>query len=86
MMKGNDIDFVEYFDPYNPEHLAAYDYLSKNGIWPEGFVPSYEQVPMLWLAQITAKMARALVDLTKNDQIIGFGPFTDYENSAKGDE
>lgn len=67
-------DFIDFFDPYNPEHLAAYEYLTKKGVWPVGFVPDYEQVPMMWVSKIQAKICNAMVSLAKNDQIIGFAP------------
>lgn len=66
--------FEEFFDPYNLDHLAAYKHLIETSTWPEGFVPDYELTPYLWLNEINAKMAKALVELGMNGHILGMPP------------
>ena len=62
-----------WFNPYNIEHLKAYEHLSNTGTWPEEFYDSCvpRDIPLSWALIIAGRMASALVDLAKNDQIIG---------------
>ena len=55
----NKENFSNWFDPYNPEHMKAYEHLCKVGSWPFGFSPDGCEMSMLWIAEIQAKMAQA---------------------------
>ena len=62
---------VEFFDPYNIEHLKAYRHLEKTGFWPEGFVSDemMKNCPMLWQAELVAKLARAWLQAAEDEHI-----------------
>lgn len=51
----------EFFDPYNPEHLAAYRHLEKTGAWPEGFLSEdiYLAMHPSWNVELVGLMAQA---------------------------
>ena len=42
------IQVEDWFDIYNPEHLRAYRHLSRNGMWPEGFIPKDVECGRYW--------------------------------------
>lgn len=56
------MDFMDFFDIYNIEHLKAYKHLSKNGTWPEGFIPENCKMSPIWAYQIAEKMSIVYVD------------------------
>jgi hypothetical protein len=49
-------NFIDWFDPFNKEHLRAYQHLNKKGFWPEGFIPDDVELDSLWLMSINHKM------------------------------
>jgi len=52
----------DFFDPYNIEHIKAYEHLKKNGAWPkEFFDKAKEQIheDPHWYLSIQIKMANA---------------------------
>ena len=49
----------EFFDPYDPNHIAAYRYLESTGSWPVGFLPYEIEIGSCWQMEILAKMAEA---------------------------
>ena len=49
----------EFFDPYDPNHIAAYRQLERNGSWPAGFLPDNLEMGSLWHVEIVGKMAQA---------------------------
>lgn len=57
------MDFLDFFDIHNKEHLAAYRHLSVHGAWPVGFLPNNCEMSPIWPYQIAEKMAIAYVDL-----------------------
>lgn len=63
--------FVEFFNPYNFEHLKAFRHLRKTGAWPENFIPDYVEMNGYWLLDIQYEMANTLIDLAFNGKIIG---------------
>ena len=62
---------VDFFDPYNVEHLQAYGHLSAQGTWPKGFIPKNVEVSGLWSVMIACKMADVLVKLGLAGKIEG---------------
>ena len=60
-MKGNQMDIIEFFDPYNMEHVRAYEHLQKTGQWPKGFIPKRTLFPTNWHLLIINKLANAWV-------------------------
>jgi len=66
--------FVDFFDEYNIEHLAAYKYLSDNGYWPKGFIPENCHMPPTWPYQAASKLASAYVKLGMSGQVFGMPP------------
>jgi hypothetical protein len=67
--------FDHWFDPYNPEHMKAYEHLCNNGCWPDGFIPECAEMSTIWIAEIQAKMSQAWLHAMKHGQIIGSAPF-----------
>ena len=68
---------VEFFDPYNVSHLKAYRHHEKTGFWPEGFVSDemMKNCPLLWQAELTAKLARAWLQAAEDGHIFGMPHF-----------
>lgn len=51
---------VEFFDPYDSDHLRAYEHLKKCGLWPEDFIPEdIDCSDTLWQVGLVNKMAEA---------------------------
>lgn len=53
------IQFVDFFDVSNVEHLKAYRYLQVKGYLPEGFVPYGIEMGPLWQVLVANKLANA---------------------------
>lgn len=60
---------VEFFDPYNVEHLKAYRHLEKTGFWPVSFYPENVEWPLIWQAALTAKMTQAWLEAVENGKV-----------------
>ena len=56
------MDLVEYFDPYNIDHIKAYKKLQDTGMWPKGFLPENIYIPAGWDYRIKYKIADAWID------------------------
>lgn len=56
------MNIIEFFDPYNIDHIKAYDYLSKNGTWPDGFLPNDITFNACWSLDLPMKLTRAWVE------------------------
>jgi hypothetical protein len=72
------ISIIDFFDPYNVEHLKAYRVLEKTGSWPKGFLPKDGEGmewPMVWQAGLTAKMAKAWLAQAEAGHIFGMPHF-----------
>jgi len=67
-------DIIDFFDPYNVEHLVAYKVLDYTGNWPENFIPEDISFSANWQIVIAFKMALVLVKLGIDGQIIGMPP------------
>lgn len=65
----------DWFDPYNPEHMKAYEVLCKTCAWPKEFLAADLEIPMLCVPSIQAKIAQAWLHAMKHGQIIGSAPF-----------
>ena len=56
------IPIVEWFDPYNSEHIRAYAIFTQTGMWPENFLPDWvDSKSLAWNMALYAKMADAWV-------------------------
>lgn len=55
-------NLVEWFDPYNKGHVAAYRHLQNTGMWPEGFIPLGMEIPTYWSISVAAKLADAWIN------------------------
>jgi len=55
------MDIVNWFNPYDKEHVAAYFVLTEKGQWPENFIPDWVELSPTWYMEITASMADAWV-------------------------
>ena len=53
---------VDWFDPYNIEHIRAYRHLQNTGIWPCGFISAGVVIGSNWQILIASKLSNAWVD------------------------
>lgn len=51
------MNFTDFFDPLDINHLTAYQHLQKKGMWPEGFIPDNVQFESNWQLLLQSKMA-----------------------------
>lgn len=61
------MNMIDFFDPNNPKHIEAYQYLCTNSKWPDNFIPitvdkltTYLDIP-----KIQVKMADCWVNYMK---------------------
>jgi len=47
---------VEWFDPADVKHMAAFKVLQETGQWPDGFIPEGLEFPNSWIVQLNAKV------------------------------
>ena len=64
-MSNDEMNISEFFDPYNDEHIKAYVYLTKNGFWPENFIPENCKMSNIWQLEVMNKMVDAWVKYKK---------------------
>lgn len=59
------MNFIEWFNVNNIEHISAYRHFKITGGWPKGFIPDGMELPDLWTwtSLLSIKMASAWVDL-----------------------
>jgi hypothetical protein len=69
--------FEEWFNPHNPAHMKAYEFLTMRGTWPKDFVPGHVEVGYLAIPEIQCKMATAWLSAMKHGKIEGSTPFDD---------
>jgi hypothetical protein len=50
------IDVVDWFNPYDHEHIDAYKHLMEHGMWPEGFIPDNVEMSLNWNIKLMAIM------------------------------
>jgi len=53
------MDIISFFDPYNLEHMKAYEHLCKTGIWPKDFLPNDIVFSNSWSMILASKLADA---------------------------
>lgn len=53
------MEIIEWFDPYNVEHVKAYEHMIETGVWPKDFIPEGITFPTGWCASLNYKMAAA---------------------------
>ena len=53
---------VEWFDPYNKEHLKAYLHLKNEGCWPRNFLPKDIVIPLGWGYMLESKLAKEWIN------------------------
>lgn len=53
------IKLEDWFDPYNTEHMTAYEKLCESGCWPESFLPLHVISNHLSVLNVQAKIAAA---------------------------
>lgn len=57
------MQFSEWFDVKNTDHLRAYRHLQNTGAWPVGFIPSGMEMEPQWQFHLLAKLADAYLDM-----------------------
>ena len=57
------MDFIDWFDITDMDHLRAYKHLMNVGSWPEGFIPDNVEMSMGWSIGIAGTMANAYINL-----------------------
>jgi hypothetical protein len=61
---------IDFFDPYNFDHLQAYRHLEEHGQWPQGFLPDDIELDSgPWVISLIKKMALAW--LIHNEECAG---------------
>jgi len=53
------IKIEDWFDVEDQEHLLAYKYLHKEGVWPENFIPKFVVLGGNWVAELNTMLAEA---------------------------
>jgi len=56
------MDFVDWFETENLDHIKAYVFLSENGHWPNGFIPDNIVMDANWYPNLCSKLANTYVD------------------------
>lgn len=53
------MNFIDWFDPHNSEHMEAASTLATTGAWPEGFITEDVVLGSYWMVDLYASMAGA---------------------------
>ena len=61
-MPDKKVNFSDWFDPNNLEHIRAFKHLCKTSTWPEGFIPEHVDQGPLWHFEAVAALARCWVN------------------------
>ncbi len=69
------IKLEDWFDPYNHEHMKAYEKLCNSGCWPEKFIPKHVYTCYLSTISIHVKIAQAWKDFIFHKTNIDGTPF-----------
>jgi hypothetical protein len=64
------MNIIDWFDPYNHEHLAAYQLLLGSGTWPAGFIPIGTKFPHGWYLSITQSIAMCWVKEQQHERYV----------------
>lgn len=65
---------TDFFDPYNMEHIKAYNHLTTYGFWQEGFLPEDIEYPNGSEILLAFKMAGAWTAQVLAGNVIGMPP------------
>jgi len=57
------LDFNDWFDIREPDHIRAFTYLQKHGLWPIGFIPENISFNSSWYLTLTERMAKRYAEL-----------------------
>lgn len=57
------MDFIDWFDIDDMDHLRAYKHLVTTGSWPKGFIPDNIEMNPGWQTTMAFGMANAYVIL-----------------------
>ena len=68
------MDMIEFFDPYNMEHIRAYKYMAEHGCWPGNFATEITVYPVAWQVIIAIKMANVWVEQVLAGNVVGMPP------------
>lgn len=65
-------EILDFFNPYNVDHLKAYAYFCTEGKWSSNFWPVHisEEEVFLFINDINGKMAETLCDLALKGNIV----------------
>lgn len=70
---------VEFFNIYNVEHLLAFRYLEREGVWPTGFLPADVRFyPGAWKQMLESKMSTAWYEHALLGKIEGIPQLLDH--------
>lgn len=61
-MKNEILNFSDWFDPYNIEHIKAYKYLHTKGQWPKNFIPENCVINNYWESFVKTKIIDAWIE------------------------
>ncbi len=56
------MDISEFFDPKKLDHLRAYEYLSRTGVWPKEFIPYDVTFSSVWQTALLNKLANVYIE------------------------
>ena len=59
---GKEINFVNWFNPRNKEHIQAFRHLKNTGMWPKDFIPENVKMDAYWHMRLVDKLANYWVD------------------------
>lgn len=65
---------TEFFDPYNMEHIKAYEEMLIHGFLPNGFAPEDIEYDNAWQVLIAFKMAGAWTEQVLTGNVVGMPP------------
>jgi len=61
------MDIQEWFDPTNEEHMAAYQHLMDESVWPVNFIPEGVVLGGYWQGALVEKMAGCWIEYVLTD-------------------
>jgi len=70
----NRMNITDFFDPYNMEHIKAYQHLIDKGSWPKGFVPENVEYGAQSQINIAFKMSKVWVEQVLAGNVVGMPP------------
>jgi hypothetical protein len=61
------MDIIEFFDPYNKDHIKAYREMEQTA-WPKGFLPKDIYISEGWDIRIKNKIVNAWINHILGDE------------------